>query len=158
MAFKTNQSKNYLLYSLILFIVASLGLNFYFIFSQNKFIFNRSEKMNSLKVTRVLDGDTFDTSDGERFRIYQIDAPEYPKGCLGIDAKVRLEKLILNKTVKIEEVKKDNFGRLLSYVYLNDLLVNEVMLEEGLAYFITAKPMDSRSFELEKAQTKAKKA
>ena len=40
------------------------------------------------KVIRVLDGDTFDTSDGERFRIYQIDAPEYPKGCLGIDAKI----------------------------------------------------------------------
>ena len=155
---KKNNSKKYLFFTLLSLLLVSLVANFYFIFSRNKFTFNRLKKTKSVKVIRVLDGDTFDTSDGERFRIYQIDAPEYPKGCLGIDAKIRLEKLILNKTVKIEEVKKDNFGRLLSYVYLNDLLVNEVMLEEGLAYFITAKPMDSRSFELEKAQTKAKKA
>src|SRR3989344_4138278 len=120
--------KNYLLYSLVLFVAVSLGLNLYFIFDLKRISSPKFQNVKSSKVVRVIDGDTFTSADGVSIRLYEIDAPEYPKGCLGIDAKVRLEGLIFNKEVKIEEIKKDNFGRTLAYVYLEDLLINETIV------------------------------
>lgn len=78
-----------------------------------------NENLDNAKVTRVMDGDTFDIDDGTRIRLFEINAPEYPKDCMGIDAKVRLEDLILNKAVRIDKIRKDHFGRTLSIVYLD---------------------------------------
>ncbi|PIV09055.1 hypothetical protein COS31_04970 [Candidatus Roizmanbacteria bacterium CG02_land_8_20_14_3_00_36_15] len=108
----------------------SIGLNIYFV--KNKIVPSQKETQTKLvTITGVIDGDTFDTNDGERIRLFEIDAPEYPKGCMGVDAKARLETLILNKKVAIEKIKKDNFGRILGYIYLDKLLLNEVLTEEG---------------------------
>ena len=153
---KVGAIKNYLLYSLVLFVAVSLGLNLYFIFDLKRISSPQFQNVKSSKVVRVIDGDTFTSADGVSIRLYEIDAPEYPKGCLGIDAKVRLEGLIFNKEVKIEEIKKDNFGRTLAYVYLEDLLINETIVEEGMAYFSRDKVISLHSLQIEKAQNKAK--
>lgn len=107
-------------------------------------------------VRRVIDGDTFDLENEDRIRIYGINAPEYPKGCMSEDAKNRLEDLILNKNVGIKQVAKDNFGRLVGLVYLDNLFINEVLVEEGFAYFEKSKPEIESTLTLEKAEAKAK--
>lgn len=144
----------------LLILILSLGLNFFYFF---KAIFN-SDKINlenkklyfKIKVIKVIDGDTFDIENSERIRLYEINAPEYPKGCLGIDAKGRLENLLLNKNISYEKIGKDSFGRILAYVYLDKLLINEVMTEEGLAYYEKGKKLTEKSLIIEKAQEKAK--
>lgn len=50
------------------------------------------------------------------------------------------------------------FGRLLAYVFLGKLSVNEVLAEEGFAYFVKDKTTTYKSLEIEKAQEKAKLA
>ena len=49
---------------------------------------------------------------------------------MGENAKVRLEELVFNKTVSIERVQKDNFGRIVALIYLNKLFVNEILVEK----------------------------
>jgi micrococcal nuclease len=85
------------------------------------------------RVVRVIDGDTFDLEGETRVRLAGAEAPEYPEGCLSLKAKERLEELVLGKEVSIENVEKDNFGRQVGFVILNDLLVDKVLVEEGLA-------------------------
>lgn len=138
--------------------VISLILNIVFALRLFPLPFFINKKLPTMKVTRVIDGDTFDITEGERIRLYEIDAPEYPKDCMGEDAKNRLEDLILNKNVGMEKIKKDNFGRTLALVYLDGLLVNEILVEEGLAYFEKGKTLTSNSLLIEKAQEKAKSA
>jgi len=145
----------------ILGIITAISLLLNAFFSYKLFYHAPSTQSNKInltlqKVTKVIDGDTFDLENEERIRIYGIDAPEYPKGCMSEDAKNRLEDLILNKNVGIKQVAKDNFGRLVSLVYLDNLSINEVLVEEGFAYFEKSKPEVESALTLEKAEVKAK--
>lgn len=136
--------------------ITSIALNIYLLktFYFPRFLINK--QLPQIKVNRVVDGDTFDADNDERYRLYEIDAPEYPKGCLSEDSKIRLENLIANKTISIKSLHRDNFGRMLVLVYKNDLLINEIMVEEGLAYFFKDKTLMETSLLIEKAQEKAK--
>ncbi|MBI4226149.1 thermonuclease family protein [Candidatus Roizmanbacteria bacterium] len=138
--------------SLLLFL--SAGLNIYFIKKTIPFG-KKSNQLESFKAVKVIDGDTFDTDGGDRIRLSEIDAPEYPEGCMGEDAKERLEGLILNSTISIDKIGTDNFGRTLAYVYRDQLFINEVLTEEGLAYFRKGKVITASSLMIEKAQDKA---
>lgn len=109
-----------------LIILASLGLNGYFVISKNK----------EMTVTEVHDGDTFTLGGGDRVRLLGIDAPELGK-CGSDEAKKLLSDLVLNKTVKITDEKRDTYGRKMGLVWTIGLtrreLVNEAMLKDGWA-------------------------
>jgi len=134
----------------------SIVLNVYFFKTKSPSPLSSDKNLQNLKVTRVIDGDTFDAENGERYRLYEIDAPEYPKGCLGEDAKTRLENLILNKIISIKSFHRDNFGRILILVYSNNLFINEILVEEGYAVFSKDKTLTETSLTIEKAQEKAR--
>ncbi len=91
-----------------------------------------------LVVQRVIDGDTFVIEyDGEpsEARLVGIDAPDL-KAKGGPEAKAALEKLVLGKTVRIgftRRRKRDDFGRLLVKVYIDDLDVGAALVRKGLA-------------------------
>jgi len=141
----------------LFFLVSSLILNGYLFLKINPSILNPHKKnLAEDRVTKVIDGDTFDVGSGERIRLYEIDAPEYPQGCLGTEAKTRLENLIGGKKINYKKIGKDNFGRILAYVYDNNLLINEALVEEGLAYFYKGKIMTDRSLTIERTSDKAK--
>lgn len=143
----------------IVIFVISINFNLYFFFNLTfKKLFYHGNNKIIAKVIKVIDGDTFDVNKEERIRLYEINAPEYPKDCLGVDAKARMEDLILNKKISIEKIGKDNFGRTLAYVYLNKLLINDTMAEEGLAYFEKGKTITENSLTIEQSQDKAKLA
>lgn len=47
----------------------------------------------------------------------------------------RLSGLIFNKRVRLTDTTKDNYGRILANVWEGGLLVNKVLIEEGLVKF-----------------------
>lgn len=147
------------IFFIVLFILflTSIIFNLFFILKTTS-LFNKKKISAEVKVTRVIDGDTFDTKDGERVRLYEIDAPELPTGCLSEMSKFRLEEQILNNQLTIIRTGKDNFGRTLAYVFKKDLLINKSLVIEGLAYFQKGKTMTEYSLLIEQAQSEAKDA
>ncbi len=85
-------------------------------------------------VTNVVDGDTLDIDTGERIRLSGINTPETDE-CYYQEAKNRLRQLTLNQYVYLEQDKSNRgkYGRLLRYIYVDDLLVNEQLVLEGFA-------------------------
>lgn len=90
-------------------------------------------------VARVIDGDTFVTTDKQYIRIASTDAPELTR-CGGPEAKTELEKLILNKPVYLKVNFRDPYQRLVSFVYTKDGFVNEKMLSSGYSYYSRGSP------------------
>lgn len=76
-------------------------------------------------VTEVIDGDTFKTR-LETMRLEGVDAPEINSEA-GRKAKRKLEELILRKNIEYEEQARDDYGRLIVQVWVDDLNVNEEM-------------------------------
>ena len=104
------------------------------------------------RVVRVVDGDTVMLGTGETVRYLGIDTPEthHPtRGleCYGPEATERNRELVGGKVVHLErdQTNRDRFGRLLRYVYIDGLLVNSVLVEEGYAYS-SYYPPDTRHY------------
>lgn len=150
-------SKKIIIFLLII-LFSSLGLNFSTLFKNINGYFLKKANMVEVTINRVVDGDTIVVEGGEIIRLYEINAPENPKDCLGVDAKNRMEELVSGKEVSLETFGRDNFGRMLTYVYLNKLLINDVMVEEGLAYFLKGKTLTQNSVLIEQSQEKARLA
>ncbi len=79
------------------------------------------------KVTKVIDGDTFETASRKRpVRLENVDAPE--KGQPGAaQATAELKKLILGKEVSIDTVARDKYGRAVAKVKVGRNSVNKAM-------------------------------
>lgn len=91
-----------------------------------------------VEVWYVIDGDTFKLKSGESIRLLGIDAPSLSEP-YGAEAQERLQKLVQDKEVELEfdsQGLRDQYGRLLAYVWVEDILVNEVLIKEGLAEII----------------------
>jgi len=92
------------------------------------------------KVVNVVDGDTFTLDSGKIVRMIGMDTPETvapgkPIQCYGKEASKKTEELIEGKEVKLEKdvSETDRYNRLLRYVYVNDIFVNEYLVAEGYA-------------------------
>jgi micrococcal nuclease len=88
-------------------------------------------------VTKVVDGDTADViinGTTERLRFSGINTPETDE-CFYQEATDKLSELILDKEIYLQRdiSNKGNYGRLLRYIYIDDLLVNEYLVEQGYA-------------------------
>ncbi|MFV0308309.1 MAG: thermonuclease family protein [Desertimonas sp.] len=113
----------------------------------------RSSRDGVGRVERVIDGDTIDvTIDGhdERVRLLGIDTPETKipdtaPECYGPEASARTGDLLpAGTSVRLERdvVARDDYGRLLAYVYRLDdeLLINEVLVRDGYARLLFIEP------------------
>jgi micrococcal nuclease len=89
------------------------------------------------RVVGIADGDTFTMIDHHnkqvRVRLYGIDAPEKNQD-FGKVSKKFLSDLIFNKAVEIQEVDTDRYGRIIAIVRIDSLIVNEALLQAGLAW------------------------
>lgn len=121
------QPEWWLIYPLI---AVSVLLNFYFYHRLGNF----KETEGRYQVAKVLDGDSFTIDLDQTIRLANLDAPQL-EFCYGKEAKGNLEGLILQKYVKIERVGRDKFGRMIGMVYLNDELVNEIIVRNGWARY-----------------------
>jgi len=93
------------------------------------------------KVSEVIDGDTIRLSNNKFVRLTGINAPEVDEPCYK-EAKEKLIKLVKGKTVRLEsDVKnRDFYGRLLRYVYIDNLFINSEMIRLGYAKVDEFKP------------------
>jgi micrococcal nuclease len=103
-------------------VVLSLVANGYFLLSKN----------SDMVASQVHDGDTFTLKNGDRVRLLGINAPELGN-CGSTESATLLKSLVLNKTVKITDEKRDTYGRRMGLVWVNSTLVNEEMLKAGWA-------------------------
>lgn len=105
----------------------------------------------SARVVRVVDGDTIlaavGTEPRARVRLIGINAPESvdPRReveCFGREASARAHELLDGQQVRLERdvSETDQYGRLLRYVWLDDVLVNEQLVAEGYAHVVTFPP------------------
>ncbi|GIW65344.1 MAG: hypothetical protein KatS3mg093_323 [Candidatus Parcubacteria bacterium] len=110
------------------------------------------------KVLRVIDGDTIELTDGSRVRYIGINSPESGEPFYS-EARKKNEELVLGKLVKLQfDVQtKDRYGRFLAYVWSDNILVNQKLVEEGLAVLETIPPNVSYQNEFLLAQKQAQK-
>lgn len=127
--------------------------------------------VRELKVARVVDGDTVQLLEGgKRFsvRLIGIDTPETvhpskPVECYGPEASAYLKGLLTGKVVAYGEDPTqgatDKYGRGLGYLWFEGRLVNQVMVQRGLAREYTyAKPYRyQREFRAAEASARAAK-
>lgn len=112
---------------------------------------NDKTKTNTAKVTRVVDGDTIIVNFNgkeERVRLIGIDTPEsvhpdvsknLPEGKTAYEftkSKLEGKEVVLEFDVQ----ERDQYGRLLAYVYLDGVMFNKTLLEEGYARVATYPP------------------
>ncbi|TNE80133.1 MAG: thermonuclease family protein [Bacteroidetes bacterium] len=109
-------------------------------------------------MTRVIDGDTFETESGEKVRLIGINAPEM-SDFYGLEAKRYLKNLVENKVVDLQtdniSNERDRYQRLLRYVIIDGIDVNKKMVSDGFA-FAYLKYKFSKSDSYENAQIQAR--
>ena len=111
-------------------------------------------------VTRVIDGDTLETSIGT-VRLLGVDAPELGE-CFYEEAKSELSLLALGELVRLESdplnEDRDEYGRFLRYIYLEDgILVNGDLIEQGFAEYLSWFPIQ-KSDTFAELETEAREA
>jgi micrococcal nuclease len=113
----------------------------------NQASIQKGSNQETFLVTKVIDGDTIEIEGGKRVRYIGIDTPETvdpnrPVGCFGKEASSKNSELVLNKRVKlVKDVSEtDRYGRLLRYVYIDDIFVNDYLVVEGYAKASTYAP------------------
>jgi endonuclease YncB( thermonuclease family) len=89
------------------------------------------------KVTRVIDGDTFETVTGEKVRLIGINCPELTD-IFGEEARIYLSQIIEGQTIDLisDNISndRDRYGRLLRYIVLNGVDINKQMILDGYAF------------------------
>jgi len=119
-------------------------------------------------VTRVIDGDTIEVDIADtiyKVRYIGIDAPELddirPEFCaLAQEATRYNRQLVEGETVRLEKdiTETDKYGRLLRYVYVDDIFVNAELVKQGLAWAKAYEPDTKYQDTLEKAEVEARQA
>jgi micrococcal nuclease len=113
------------------------------------------QNLEKAKVSRVVDGDTFEiivNNKKQKVRLILVDTPETsapgrPKGYFGTEAKDYTTSRLTNQTVWLEKdvQAKDQYGRLLRYVYLDvqdgkGEFFNGTLVRSGFARMATYPP------------------
>ena len=90
-----------------------------------------------LKVVSISDGDTFTGLDSQnrqvKVRLHGIDAPEKAQAFGNVSRKA-LGDLIEGKTVEVQQVDKDRYGRVVANVHVGGTHVNREQVAKGLAW------------------------
>jgi len=107
-------------------------------------------QQSNVLIVRVIDGDTIVTDEGVRIRYIGVDTPELGRGGkidepFAVEAKQFNRQLVEGRKVRLvfDKQMKDRFGRTLAYVYVGETMVNEALVERGLAR-AAAYPPDTR--------------
>ncbi len=121
-----------------------------------------------IKVVEVIDGDTIRLENGELLRYIGIDTPEirqkikgrwvFLPAPLALKAKELNKNLVEGEYVKIEfdVERRDSHNRLLGYVFVDKVFVNEELLRAGLAVVYSRPPNLKYLNVFMKAQQEAK--
>jgi len=118
----------------------------------------------SVRISRVIDGDTIELEGGARVRFIGVDTPEVVDSrtavqCFGPEASAYTKQLLAGGFVVLKKdiTDTDKYGRLLRYVYLPDgTFVNLKLVADGYAYASTYPPDVAHAKEIAAAQNTAR--
>ena len=114
------------------------------------------------RVIEVIDGDTIVIEGGYHLRYIGIDTPEiHPElEDFGLEAWQANRELVEGEMVRLEKdvSEIDKYGRLLRYVYVDDVFVNAELVRQGLAYAQAYPPDIKYQDYLEKLEQEARQA
>ena len=117
---------------------------------------------DTARVIQVIDVDTITIEGGYRVRYIGIDTPEiYPElEAFGREAWQANRELVEGKVVYLERdvSEVDKYGRLLRYVYVDDILVEAELVRQGLAYAKAYPPDTKYQDYLEELEQEARQA
>ena len=98
-------------------------------------------------VRRVIDGDTIELEGGVRVRLLGVDTPETnhpdrPPERFGREATEFTRQFVDDRIVRLEfdRERHDNYRRVLAWVYVDDVLVNEEIVRAGWGRAMTRFP------------------
>lgn len=107
-------------------------------------------KSQSVKVNYIIDGDTIIIEGGKKVRYIGVDSSEITYlqkdtpiyECFAKEALDENKKLVLGKTVRlVKDVSDtDKYGRLLRYVYVDNIFVNDYLIKKGFVKTMIIKP------------------
>ncbi|MBU1031026.1 MAG: thermonuclease family protein [Nanoarchaeota archaeon] len=125
--------------------------------SQNQEEQDSESEEESKTVSSVSDGDTIKLSNGETIRLIGLNAPESGQSCSS-EATDKLKEFVLGKEVILEQDvdDKDQYSRLLRYVYVDSIFVNLEMVRLGLAHKYEYGSNTKYSSKFEQAENEAK--
>jgi micrococcal nuclease len=119
-------------------------------------------------VIRAVDGDTIEALIGGRaedVRYIGVDTPETvkpdtPVQCYGPNASDENHRLVEGRTVRLvfDREARDDYGRLLAYVYAGGRFVNAELARGGYARTLTIAPNTSHAAEFQRLATRAARA
>ncbi len=127
---RRRQSKLVRLTLLILIIAALLSLRFW-----EQLGPDQAAQSGRWTVVAVIDGDTVELLGGDKLRLLSIDTPERDQPYYHRAAAL-VRAVALGKPARIEftGARRDKYGRLLGYLYVDDsLFVNKMLIDSGLA-------------------------
>ena len=94
-------------------------------------------------ISRIIDGDTLELSDGRIIRLLNINSPE--KGAHGYNLSIELLKNFENKTVELEITGTDKYKRTLARIYSPEY-INLKLVEQGFASKFLVDESELREF------------
>ncbi|GAG17361.1 unnamed protein product, partial [marine sediment metagenome] len=116
-----------------------------------------------VKVAKVIDGDTIKLENGRAVRYIGINTPETvhpskPIQCYGKEASNKNRELVEGKEIEMEKdvSETDKYDRLLRYIWIGDIFVNEYLVREGFAQSSTYPPDIKHQNSFREAERKAR--
>jgi micrococcal nuclease len=93
-----------------------------------------TQQPDTISGIKIIDGDTFRLANGDTVRLIGIDAPELSQPGGEVSSEY-LAYLLLGKPITLEKGSedRDNYNRLLRFVYVGNLCINEEMIRQGYA-------------------------
>ena len=93
-----------------------------------------TQQAGTISGVEIIDGDTFRLVNGDTVRLIGIDAPELSQPG-GVLSREYLAHLLLGNPITLEKGSedKDKYHRLLRFVYIGNLCINEEMIKQGYA-------------------------
>lgn len=121
------------------------------------------QEKQKVKVVRVIDGDTIEIEGGMKVRYIGVNTPELhdprkPIECFGEVANNENKKLVEGKEIFIQKdiSETDKYKRLLRYVWIGDIFVNDYLVRQGFAQVSTYPPDVRYTPQFLEAQAEAK--
>jgi len=104
-------------------------------------------------ISKVIDGDTIELSNGEVVRLLGINAPEINE-LFGKDAKEFLSQLVEGKDAYLETDlrRRDSYGRILAFVFIEGKNINVEMVRKGFAHTFELEKISKYVKELKEAE------
>ncbi len=123
---------------LFAFLITALVAGNYFFFA------SADVERESVKIVRVLDGDTVELDDGRKVRFANINTPEKKFAYSGL-AKNYLEEFV-GKEIEMENLGGDKYGRTLGKLFFGNEYLNLEIVRRGMAHAYLVFEDEERDF------------